>query len=189
MRLWFLAATLVLAQESAPDTPTFGVSVVLPAGLTGQIYKLPRNTQRLPDFRKLKPVGTIYTHSLAVAPRDFTEGFPGVPDLLEWFGLDYTGRFWIAQPGEYRFRLTSDDGSRLSINGLPVIDNDGTHATASAEATVLLDRGAHDLRVEYFQGPRFHVALLLEVATPSSDFRIFSTQEFKPPPDLYEAPR
>jgi hypothetical protein len=185
MRGWVLLAASALALAQEPETPTFGVSVVLPAGLTGQIYKLPRNTQRLPDFRKLNPVGVIYTHFLAVPPRPFTEGFPGVPDLLEWFAIDYTGRFWVEQAGQYRFRLTSDDGSRLWINGLPVIDNDGQHAPQSAEATVLLDRGAHDLRVAYFQGPRFQVALQLEVQDSSGKWRVFSTLDFRPPKDLF----
>jgi hypothetical protein len=30
-----------------------------------------------------------------------------------WFGIDYTGRFWVGEPGQYRFSLLSDDGSKL----------------------------------------------------------------------------
>jgi hypothetical protein len=37
--------------------------------------------------------------------------------------------------------------------------------------------------VSYFQGPREEVALVLPVATPGEEWRIFSTDEFKPPPD------
>jgi hypothetical protein len=35
--------------------------------------------------------------------------------------------------------------------------------------------------VSYFQGPRFEVALVLQVAPPGEEFRLFSTDEFKPP--------
>ena len=39
----------------------------------------------------------------------------------------------------------------------------------------------HRIRVQYFQGPRFNVALVLEVAIPHEQLRVFSTDEFKPP--------
>src|SRR4051812_45827574 len=62
-----------------PAVPTFGTTVVDSAGLRGTIYFLEKNTGILPDsFRRKKPKGTIYTHSLNVPPRDFMEGFPGV---------------------------------------------------------------------------------------------------------------
>lgn len=176
------------APEQLEETPTFGVSVVLPAGLTGQLYAIKENSDELPNFKKLNPIGTIYTYSLAIAPRDFTEGFPGIPDRFEWFAIDYTGRFWITDPGEYTFILTSDDGSRLYIDDKRVIDNDKTHPPQSVEGKVKLKAGVHSVRVSYFQGPRMHVALMLEVIPPGGEKRIFSTQEFKPPSDLTEIP-
>ena len=94
----------------------FGATVVLPSGLRGLIYRVKKNTERLPDFRKLKPAGTIYTGSLNIPTQDFREGFPGVTRRFEWFAIDYTGKFWIDKPGLYRFALTSDDGSKLYID-------------------------------------------------------------------------
>lgn len=190
---WIVAVLLVsslYAQESSklPETPTFGVSVMLPAGLTGQIYAIKESSDELPNFKKLKSIGTIYTYSLAVAPRDFSEGFPGIPERFEWFAIDYTGRFWITDPGEYIFILTSDDGSKLYIDDKRVIDNDKLHAPLAMESKVKLKAGAHSIRVSYFQGPRLHVALMLEVIPPDGERRIFSTQEFKPPSDLDEVP-
>jgi hypothetical protein len=181
MRAALLAAlfgTLLIAQDD--DPPVFGISVYL-SGLTGQIYPIKKDSKKLPDFKKLQPIGTIYTYSLAIPPRDFKEGFPGLPDRVEWFAIDYTGRFWIETPGDYRFILTSDDGSRLYIDGKKVIDNDGLHMSISAEGTVKLKGGIHEIRVSYFQGPRFHVALMLDVVAPDGVQRAFNTQEFKPP--------
>jgi hypothetical protein len=43
--------------------------------------------------------------------------------------------------------------------------------------------GIHAIRVEYFQGPRMDVALILRVAGPRQRLHIFSTDEFKPPPN------
>src|SRR3979490_2282927 len=85
----------------------FGTTVVIPDGLRGQIYHLKRDTGQLPNFRKLKPVGAIYTTSLNVQPQPFDQGFPGVSKRFEWFAIDYTGRGWIQTPGTSRFPLTS----------------------------------------------------------------------------------
>ena len=163
--------------------PTFGTTVVIPSGLWGEIYYISEATQWLPKFEKLTPVGAIYTTSLNVSPRDFAEGFPGVTRRFEWFAIDYKGRFWIEKPGKYRFALTSDDGSKLYIDERLVIDNDGQHAPETAKGSVELSGGRHDIRVSYFQGPRFAVALVLEVSRPGERWRIFSTDEFKPPPN------
>ena len=184
-----LLASALNAQDAQPtEMPIFGVSVLLPAGLTGQVYAIKENSDRLPNFKKLKPIGTIYTYALAITPREFTEGFPGIPERLEWFAIDYTGRFWINDPGEYTFILTSDDGSKLYIDDKRVIDNDDLHAPQSIEGKVKLKPGIHSIRVPYFQGPRFHVALVLEVIPPGGEKRIFSMQEFKPPSNLEEIP-
>jgi hypothetical protein len=174
-----LFASFTMAQEN--EIPAFGISVYLSAGLTGEIYAIKENSKKLPDFKKLKPIGTIYTYSLAIPARDFNEGFPGLPERLEWFAIDYTGRFWIETPGSYRFILTSDDGSRLYIDEKRVIDNDGTHPPETVSGVVNLKSGTHSLRVSYFQGPRFHVALMLEVVPPDGRQRVFSTQDYKQP--------
>jgi hypothetical protein len=164
--------------------PKFGTTVVVPLGLSGSVYHLPRNTAKLPDFRKLKPKGTIYTASLNVPAQNFQQGFPGVTKRFEWFAIDYTGRFWIEKPGVYRFALTSDDGAQLYIDDQLAVDNDGVHPPRTQEGKVELSGGVHRLRVPYFQGPRSQVALVLEVAGPGDEeLRVFSTDEFKPPPN------
>jgi len=164
--------------------PKFGTTVVVPLGLSGSLYHIRSNTTKLPDFRKLKPKGTIYTASLNIPPQNFQHGFPGVTKRFEWFAIDYAGRFWIEKPGVYRFALTSDDGAQLYIDDQLVVDNDGMHPPRTQEGEVELSGGVHRLRVPYFQGPRFQVALVLEVAGPSDEeMRVFSTDEFKPPPN------
>jgi hypothetical protein len=167
-----------LAQE---PVPTFGSTTVIPAGLRGVIYHIHHNTQRLPEFSKLKPSGSIYTSSLNIPPQDFKQGFPGVTKRFEWFAIDYTGRFWIDKPGMYTFVLTSDDGARLYIDDDVIVDNDGLHPPADVSGSVDLSGGIHRIRVAYFQGPRLQVALVLKVAPPGEEPRIFSTDEFKPP--------
>jgi PA14 domain len=173
---------MVLLSQDAP--PTFGITVVIPSALQGRIYNLRTGTKRLPNFRKMKAVGSIYTPSLNIPPQDFREGFPGVTKRTEWFAIDYKGRFWVETPGEYKFSLLADDGANLYIDERKVIDNDGNHAPRESAGTIKLGHGAHDIRVSYFQGPRYHVALVLKVAPPGGELHIFSTDEMKPPPSL-----
>jgi PA14 domain len=180
-----IAALLAfLAQDPAREpVATFGTTVVIPSGLEGRIYNIRSGTKKLPNFKKMKPVGSIYTTSLNVPAHDFKRGFPGVTKRFEWFAIDYNGRFWVENPGDYGFSLTSDDGAMLSIDGELVIDNDGTHEPRERIGAVTLAHGVHSIRVSYFQGPRYLVALILKVAPPGGDLRIFSTDQLKPPPE------
>jgi len=178
-----LAVSSGFAQE--PPAATFGTTVVVSGGLRGAIYHIRPGSNRLPDFARLKPVGVIYASSLNVPPQSFRDGFPGVTKRFEWFAIDYTGRFWIEKPGEYRFSLTSDDGAKLWIDDGVVIDNDGQHPPIEASGSATLEHGVHRIRIAYFQGPRFEVALVLKVAPPGEDLRVFRTDDFRPPPDQW----
>lgn len=175
------ASTLAFAQRET--VPTFGTTVVVPGGLVGVLYHIPPFSTFLPDFQQLDPIGVIYTSSLNVPPRNFQEGFPGVTDRVEWFAIDYRGRFWIEKPGVYQFALTSDDGAKLYIDDELIVNNDGIHPPEVKMGSVRLSGGIHRIRVSYFQGPRWAVALVLRVAGPGEEWRIFSTNEFKPPPN------
>ena len=180
----FCAAGAGLAQEApspGAQTPSFGTTVVVPGGLRGDIYFLPKDTTVLPDFDTLEPVGTIWASRLNVPPRHWTDGFPGITDRFEWFAINYTGRFWIEKPGRYSFALLSDDGSKLYIDDNLIIDNDCQHPPDARIAAVPLAGGLHRIRVPFYQGPRDCLALVLAVAGPEGDWRVFSTEEFKPP--------
>lgn len=176
-------------QASPQTTPqgeepvyVFGTTVVIPSGLQGIIYYI-RSEKALTALKKQKPRGTIYTSSLNIPTQDYKLGFPGITNRLEWFAIEYTGKFWIDKPGEYRWELTSDDGSMLYIDGEPVIDNGGQHPPLTVAGITHLAGGIHDIRVPYFQGLKYQVALVLKVAGPGQNLRVFSTEEFKPPAD------
>jgi hypothetical protein len=166
----------------------FGTTVVIPTGLQGQIYHISKDAKKLPNLAKKKPVGTIYTTSLNIPPQDFRIGFPGVTKRVEGFAIDYTGKFWIEKPGPYKFTLTSDDGSKLFIDGQLIIDNDGLHSATTKDGTDELKEGIHTIRVTYYQGPGFEIALVLLVEGPGMRRHVFSTNEFKPPSTLETLP-
>lgn len=188
MRTWKLlplALVAAIAEDKVPQY-VFGTTVVSSSGFQGKIYHLEEGIDHLPDFERKKSVGAIYTDTLNVWPQQFNEGFPGVTDRFEWFGIDYTGRIWIEEAGTYRFSLLSDDGARVSIGGKVVVEMDGQHSPTGATGEVRLTRGSHDLRVSYFQGPRDVVALVLAVAGPGSGWKILNTADFRPPKDPAE---
>jgi hypothetical protein len=159
---------------------SFGLTSPLPYSFRGAVYHIPPKSTALPDFERLQPVGFIYTYTLNVPNRFYEEGMPGVTDRIEWFAIDYEAEFQIGKPGRYRFNLTSDDGSRLYIDGNVVVDNDGVHEALAIGGSVELGAGRHHMRVSYFQGPRDFVALVLEVAAPGEQLHIFDMRNFRP---------
>jgi hypothetical protein len=78
-----------------------------------------------------------------------------------------------AADGNYQFKLNSDDGAKLYIDGQLVIDNDGQHAPTAKEASVYLTAGEHALTIDYFQGPRYQIALELYWKTPGTSSYIY----------------
>lgn len=140
--------------------------------LRGRVYSLPLETRLLPDFDALRPVGTVCMDRLDVSERNGYPGFPGLRNRFEWFGVDFQGAFVVDEPGLFHFRLTSDDGSKLFVDGALVIDDDGFHAVRATEGAVRLAAGTHGIAVPYWQGPG-PLALLLEVARPGAGYEIF----------------
>ena len=103
--------------------------------------------------------GTVFTattmESAALEGRDAADGY----------SARYTGQIYIANAGTQSFRLTSDDGSVLYIDGTRVINDDGSHGATTVSGTVSLTKGWHAIRVDYFDqgGPD---QLTLEYAAP-----------------------
>ncbi len=75
-----------------------------------------------------------------------------VPQLKsrEQFALRFTGSVIIPTVGTYRFFTSSDDGSRLYINGELVVDNDGLHGMKEAKGEIDLPAGPAAILVSYF---------------------------------------
>ncbi|GAA1995371.1 glycoside hydrolase family 3 C-terminal domain-containing protein [Catenulispora subtropica] len=64
----------------------------------------------------------------------------------------WVGTIKAPTTGTYTFSLTSDDGSRMSVNGTQIIDNWSDHASSTATGTVSLTAGqATPIEVDYYQ--------------------------------------
>jgi hypothetical protein len=155
------------------ETP-FGGTVEAPDTLRGTLYFIPENPVTL-DLDHKKAEGVLFAKTLNIAPRDFREGFPGLPNRIEWFALRYDGTFAVAKEGDYQVRLVSDDGSWLWIDDMQILDNGGAHPPQEKKSPVHLVAGLHKIRVEYFQGPRYSIALQLFVTAPGEAEKLFTT--------------
>jgi alpha-L-fucosidase len=68
----------------------------------------------------------------------------------EHVALRFRGFIDIAEDELYRFALSSDDGSTLSIDGQLVIDNNGLHGPIEKRGTSALARGLHSIEVVWW---------------------------------------
>ncbi|GAO45244.1 alpha-L-fucosidase [Flavihumibacter petaseus] len=66
------------------------------------------------------------------------------------FGLVFEGFVDVPKNGIYNFYLTSDDGSRLMIDGVEIIDNGGEHGSLEKQGKAALKKGKHFIRILYF---------------------------------------
>ncbi len=67
------------------------------------------------------------------------------------FGHVFKGFIQIEKRGTYEFQTTSDDGSRLFINGFPVVDNDGLHSRKTVKGDMVLTKGFHEFEIHFFE--------------------------------------
>ena len=66
------------------------------------------------------------------------------------FGVIYNGFLRIDNDGVYVFSTKSDDGSVLTIDDQPVVNNDGKHPLTEQGGAVALQKGYHKLTLKYF---------------------------------------
>jgi hypothetical protein len=129
--------------------------------LTGKLYLLPNETAVLPDYSKLRNMGSVYR--VKEIHIDTRSSFPAAVNGSYAFGIDYQGKFWIDSSGKYLFTLTSDDGSMLYVDGQLLLDENGTHGAYTKAVTVYLRRGQHTLRAPYFESAGGEASLWLDV--------------------------
>jgi hypothetical protein len=99
----------------------------------------------------------------------------GVKTNLDLTGLDDNWNHYCAlfetvlkvdKEEEYNFTLTTDDGSKLYIDGELLIVNDGAHGPIEKKVSKVLAKGKHDLRIEYFDFDKGQ-SLVFRYSSPS----------------------
>ena len=104
------------------------------------VWRYPSTGTALPDF--------------SAAPLD-SGSLAGVTIPVGSPTLNFALRFetWLEIPaqGTYTLRLTSDDGSRLVVDGVQYLNHDGIHGMTSQEIALNFAKGFHEIGVDYFQ--------------------------------------
>ncbi len=110
------------------------------AGLAFKYYE--GEFDSLPDFSQMKVLkeGVAKTVSLAAAnPRD------------DRFAIVMEGYVELPETKLYELFINSDDGSRLYIDEQMLVDHDGTHSAMKKSGQLILAKGKHKIRIEFFE--------------------------------------
>ena len=97
----------------------------------------------LPDFAELDSVATGRAEQPTESAYQTEDG--------ENYGLRFRGFLKVPREGLYTLYTSSDDGSRLSIAGQVVVDNDGLHAVLEKGGLIRLKKGLHPVEVSFFE--------------------------------------
>lgn len=101
----------------------------------------------LPSFENLRAASEWNTYEFNLN-RDQLNAL--LEDDNTCFSVLFTGYIQIDQAGKYRFYSSSDDGSKLFINGKEVVDNDGEHGLIEESGSIELKAGRYPIRLEYY---------------------------------------
>jgi glucose/arabinose dehydrogenase len=149
-------ALAALSWDAAPDQPS--------GTYRAQYWNAPPGVNAIPDT----------TPELArdeeAVDHDWGEGSPGGGVSANRFAARWTRTMSFA-PGDYEFTVTADDGVRLYIDGVRVIDKWIDQPPTTYHATLPLDGGPHEVVMEYYENGGGAVARLgyEKVADPSPE--------------------
>ena len=83
---------------------------------------------------------------------DWGQGPPAAGLPVDHYSARWTGTLTAPETGDFTLGLTSDDGSRLYVDGNLVIDNWRDQAATTETAVLHLQAGqAHQIKVEYYE--------------------------------------
>jgi cytochrome c len=137
-------------------------------GLWARFYFVGRPMEQLPVLvANQTPNVSVVVPVLDLAGE---EGKPAalLGEIETTFLARVEGFLTVAKRGKYGLRLTSDDGSRLALDGRTVIDHDGLHSATPRSVDLELAAGEHPLAIDMFQ-TYGGWALKLEWKTPGTE--------------------
>ena len=103
-----------------------------------------------PSVDNIPTTGATATGSVSEIDVDALWGMitPGDHDN---FAIRYTGYITINTEEIYRFYTSSDDGSKLFIDGNEIVDNDGDHAIQESSGTIALTPGIYPITILFYE--------------------------------------
>ncbi len=108
-------------------------------GMTYTYYEGPFNSVRkFEDEGKVVEKGEMQTF-------DITGAKAG-----NHFGYEFDCWFYAPESDLYIFKLASDDGAVITVDGEVVVDNDGSHSISHKTGAIRLAKGFHEFELRYF---------------------------------------
>ena len=117
--------------------------VVVKTGLRFEYFELLKPIESVADFQDYQPTKNGVIEKFAFPYND--------ENLPKLFGLNFRGFINIPKEDVYTFSVLSNDGSRLYIDDLLVVDNDGLHGSYELAGEITLQKGWHKIELSYFQ--------------------------------------
>jgi hypothetical protein len=112
----------------------------------------------------------LYTNQVNVPLQPNNQGFPGLNQLTEWFGVCYDAGYAAPTTGSYTFVTAANNGITLTIDGTTIVDNEGSDSPTAPDpmlgATVTLTAGVHDVEIMAWQGWTGALGFQLWAMTP-----------------------
>jgi hypothetical protein len=143
------STTFTMPASAVTVTATYSV-MGTGTGLLGQYYNDGGNASY--------PLASPFTGSPVLTRTDATVDFnwgvgsPGSPVNSDNFSVRWTGQVQAPVSGSYTFTVTSDDGARLLINGVKVIDAWTDHGANSYSYTTNLTAGTfYNIDMQYYE--------------------------------------
>jgi len=123
-----------LKKESNPNAGKPGV-------LSDYYYPSAANVA-IETLNKMKPVASTVLSEISM--------YVPAGKKKDRFANRFSAMIETPKRGKYTFYVTSDDGSRIYINGKLVVNNDGLHGMSEKKGTVSLSPGLHSIVLTYF---------------------------------------
>lgn len=160
-------------------------------GVVAQLKYLDASVLASPDFSSHQNVSyfqdrgtsvnaTLFMDEINVPTRMFSLGFTTLSGdlikdqngktLYENFTVHFESQIQLTEsqnPGPYQFALLADDGAVLTMDlgagDQVIVNNDGVHPSkfVNSKAPVYLSSTPVPLKLDYFQGPKYHIAMML----------------------------
>ena len=121
--------------------------------------------------RKLPDFSSLGTPDLTGVTDNFY--LEDIDENLNHYCAVFRGILPVKAEGPDAFTLTTDDGSRLYIDGEMLIENDGAHGPIEKKASKVLQKGKHEIRIEYFDYDKGQ-SMLFKYSAPGIPEREFN---------------
>ncbi|MDF3065844.1 MAG: hypothetical protein K0R38_1445 [Polyangiaceae bacterium] len=130
-------------------------------------------------FDQLAFGGSPLTRIDPIIDFDWGNGSPDPSIGADTFSARWTGEIKADFAQTYTFRTTSDDGVRLTIDGVAVIDQFTDHGPTAHNGEIALTIGWHDIVVEYYENGG-GAQLELGWSSPSQPYQIVPATHLRP---------